>query len=57
MIDWKKKSINKTRKGSTTPGISKGDNCKATPLDKWMAKAGRSYKHPEYSNWCKSHRG
>ena len=30
--------------GSSTPGKEKGENCKATPLDKALAKYPRSWK-------------
>ncbi len=30
--------------GSSTPGSAKGENCKATPLDKALAKYPRSWK-------------
>ena len=40
--------------GSSTPGSVK-DGCKASSIDKFMAKAGRSYKHPQYQTWRTAH--
>jgi hypothetical protein len=34
----------KRTKGSTTPGSAKGENCKATGLDKALIKYPRAYK-------------
>lgn len=42
-----------TTNPSRTPGSSKGENCKASQLFKWMAKTSRAYKHKYYWNWCK----
>lgn len=36
---------------SQTPGKKKGENCKADSIDRYMAKANRSYKHPLYIAW------
>ena len=52
MGNWRSHKIMKKNKGSQTPGSQKGDSCKASPLDRYMAKSGRSYKHPEYPAWC-----
>jgi hypothetical protein len=41
----------KGNKASRTSGKEK-PNCKITPLDKYMAKRGRAYKHPLYGAWC-----
>ena len=47
----------KREKGSTstcsTAGSAKGENCKATPLDKAMSKRNRSYKMKGYFGWTK----
>ncbi len=53
MGDWKRKKMKKERKGSQTPGSAKGENCKATVQQRYMAKRSRSYKDPDYSNWCR----
>ena len=47
---WKKKE-QKRRKRSATDGKLKAETCKASSIDKHMAKSSRSYKHPEYSAW------
>lgn len=39
---WKSKKNKKP--SSSTPGIMKGDNCQATPLQKGMAKHNRAYR-------------
>lgn len=53
MGNWKSKILRKHNKGSQTPGHKKNaQRCQASPLDKWMAKASRSYKHPQYHDWC-----
>lgn len=39
------------RKPSRTSGRDKQENCKASALEKWMAKKSRSYKHPKYQEW------
>lgn len=41
---------------SHTPGRIKGEHCQASPLDKYMAKRNRSYKHEDYSKWCEKSR-
>jgi len=44
---WKKRSSS-----SSTPGSSKtSDTCRATSLDKFMAKASRARRHPDYQTW------
>lgn len=52
--NWKCNIINGLARGSRTPGSTKGDNCKASKKERFMAKRSRSYKHPEYENWCES---
>lgn len=52
MVTWKSKQIQKLNKGSHTPGKTKGANCQASSMDKWMAKHCRSYKHADYWRWC-----
>lgn len=51
--DWCKKREKKIKGGmkGRTDGRVKGATCKASPLKRHMAKAGRSYKHPEYITW------
>jgi hypothetical protein len=42
-----------------TPGISKGLSCQANTMQRYMAKTGRSYKHPSYGTWlewCRNQR-
>lgn len=50
-MQMKKKE--KLRKGSSTSGRSKGENCKASPKERTMAKRGRSYRWNGYETWCK----
>ena len=45
---WKCKINRKAKRGSRTPGSEK---CKIRPLDRYLAKRSRSYKHPEFKNW------
>lgn len=47
----------KKRGGSSTPGSTKGENCMASSMDRFMAKYSRSYKHPEYNGWCRRKKG
>lgn len=51
MHSWRKVTNRKKSRGNQTPGKSKGENCKANYLDKYMAKSNRSYKHKEYPTW------
>lgn len=53
MGNFRAKILKKRRKGSQTPGKTKGVTCKADAMDKYMAKRSRSYKHPLYSAWCR----
>jgi hypothetical protein len=42
-----------------TPGSTKGISCKASNLQRYMAKTSRSYKHPDYKTWlewCRTQR-
>ena len=48
MGSWKARKFDKKTKASRTPGKSKGVNCQSTPLERYMAKHNRSYKHPSY---------
>lgn len=43
--------IRKEKKGSKTPGSSKGETCQASPFDKSHAKRNRSYKWDSYEAW------
>ena len=45
------KAMKGTNKGSQTPGKAKGDNCKADPIFKGIAKRNRSYKCADYIAW------
>lgn len=47
--EWRSKVERKRTKRSRTDGRTK--NIKPTPLDKYMAKTSRSYKHRSYSAW------
>lgn len=38
---------------SSTPGKTKGDNCKASPMDRTFARKSRAYRMREYDNWGK----
>lgn len=53
MATWRARKMRKAGKASRTPGKQKGVNCKATMIEKYLARAGRSYKHPKYSQWLK----
>ena len=53
MFDWNRKKERKVRVQSQTSGSIKGENCKASYMDKYMAKSSRSYKHKDYPAWCK----
>ena len=57
MGSWKTRKNAKKGKGSQTPGSKKGASCQATAIEKWMARASRSYKDPRYSQWCKIKNG
>lgn len=52
---WRSVRNNKGKRASRTPGRMKHDNCKATTLERFMAKRSRSYKHPAYGDWLKSY--
>lgn len=54
MIDfnWKRKKNRKLKMVSRTPGSQKGERCQAKPLQRYMAKKSRSYKHHSYRTWC-----
>lgn len=56
MKNWKTKVERKKRVGNQTPGRVKGLNCQATPMEKFMAKCSRSYKHREYGTWLEKTR-
>jgi hypothetical protein len=53
--DWRKNTYQRKRKASRTAGIMKNENCKASPLERYMARRSRSYKHRDYAQWSKSH--
>jgi len=46
MSTWKSKIIKKKGKGSQTTGRQKG--IRASALQKYMCRRGRSYRHPLY---------
>ena len=48
MFRWKNKVNKKLRRGNTTPGNTKGENCHANALDKTLSQQSRSYKRKEY---------
>jgi hypothetical protein len=53
MMSAMTKKNRKRIKGSSTPGIQKGDNCHATGLDKAMAKYPRNCKNNNKNLWDK----
>ena len=55
MGNWKRKIIKKKGRGSQTTGKTKGIN--PSTLDRYMAAANRSYKHPGYAAWCAKYNG
>ena len=55
MGEWKNKVIKKKGKGSQTTGKTKGIN--PSTLDRYMARAGRAYKHPGYAAWNAKYTG
>lgn len=50
-FDWCRNRSRKKSRRSQTPGKSKGLACQASPLQRHMAKANRSYKHKGYATW------
>ena len=54
---WKKTKNEKRRQQSQTTGKQKGVHCQATPIERYMAKRNRSWKHQEYETWSESHTG
>lgn len=44
------RELKKRKRSSSTPGREKTDRCKATPLEKGVARHNRSWKMPEYPN-------
>jgi hypothetical protein len=46
---WRRNVRKKEQRGNSTNGTEKG--CKANSVDKFMAKRGRSYKHPDYVSY------
>lgn len=58
MHDWCKRRDRKrkNRQKGQTAGKTKGANCQATALERYMAKTSRSYKHPLYSHWLEASR-
>lgn len=52
MGQWKAKKIRQQGKRSVTPGNKKGENCMTDKMKNFFAKRSRSYKHPDYAQWC-----
>jgi hypothetical protein len=52
MGNWKLRKIKKKGRGSQTTGRTKG--IVASPLQKFMCRHGRSYKHPLYGDVMES---
>ena len=50
----KMKDSNTPRK--STPGITKQENCHASPQSRTMCRRNRSYRYPGYDAWSKAHR-
>ena len=46
MDTWKAHKVKKSQKGSQTTGKSKG--IVSSPLQRYMCRSNRSYKHPLY---------
>ncbi len=57
MAGWKQAQRKSLGRRSSTPGRTKGSNCQASGLDRYMAKSGRSYKHPLYEAWTRRKTG
>lgn len=59
MPPFKTKRETKREQGKqcTTRGKDKNIYCQATPLDKAIAFYNRSYKLPEYQQWCERKKG
>jgi hypothetical protein len=53
---WKRLTDRKITRGHQTPGKQKGETCKTTPFDGYMAKSSRSYKHKNYLAWTEKMR-
>lgn len=51
--DFRYRKNKKATTGNQTPGTTKARNCVCGPLDKFLAKHNRSYKHPLYQTWKK----
>ena len=48
----KSRMLGGTGRGSQTAGKTKGENCQASPFQKWCATKSRAYKHPRYLDIC-----
>ena len=53
MGNWKAKILRKRGKGSQTAGKDKGVTCQADGFKRTMAGRNRSWKYPEYTQWCR----
>lgn len=53
---WMRLVDHKITRGKQTAGRTKGERCKTSPIDGYMAKKSRSYKHPNYRAWCEKMR-
>lgn len=55
---YRRQWAKKKKRSSSTPGSVKNEaTCQATSLQRFMAKAARSRRHPAYASWCASKRG
>jgi len=55
MGTWTPRGLRRTKQ-SQTPGKTKNpDTCQASKMDRYFASIGRSYKHRDYSDWCKKY--
>ena len=53
MGTWRRRSIEKKRKGSQTAGKIKKKYCVTTTEKRYMARRSRSYKDPNYGDWTR----
>lgn len=50
-FNWCKQREKRKRSRSVTAGKTKGNNCVCKPIEKYLAKSSRSYKHTAYPVW------
>lgn len=53
MQTWRANRLSRG-KPSQTPGITKGDSCRADFRKRYFATRSRSYKDPKYGEWCQA---